>query len=366
MKKVAHLTSVHYRYDTRIFLKQCASLSANGFSVSLIVADGRGNECVNNLTIVDVGSSKSRLDRILNAPNKVLLKAIEIDADIYHLHDPELIPIGIKLKKLGKKVIFDAHEDVAKDILSKTYLKGTQKIISRLYSFYERWACKRFDIVIAATPHIRDNYIAIGVNSIDINNYPLLGELAVNEINWSLKEKKVCYVGDITRIRGFLQAVEAMGLVNSDIKLQLVGKFSDVEAEILAQEMVGWSNIQVLGFLGRKEVSQVLEHCVAGLVNFLPSPNHIDAQPNKMFEYMSAGVPLIASDFPLWKTIVEENSCGICINPLDSGEIAAAIDYLINNPLEAEKMGRNGQEAVEKKYNWLIEEKKLLDVYKNL
>ncbi|MBD3768073.1 MAG: glycosyltransferase, partial [Gammaproteobacteria bacterium] len=103
-----------------------------------------------------------------------------------------------------------------------------------------------------------------------------------------------------------------------------------------------------------------------GLVTFLPAPNHIDAQPNKMFEYMSAGLPIITSIFPLWREIVEGNQCGLCVDPLDPQAIGEAIQYLIDNPVEAEQMGKNGRQAVEQKYNWTIEEQKLLDLYAGL
>jgi glycosyltransferase involved in cell wall biosynthesis len=104
----------------------------------------------------------------------------------------------------------------------------------------------------------------------------------------------------------------------------------------------------------------------AGVVTFLPAPNHIDSQPNKMFEYMSAGLPIITSNFPLWKEIVEGNSCGICVNPLESKEIAEAIEYIVSHPKGAEQMGQNGKRAVLEKYNWQVEEKKLFEVYEEL
>jgi glycosyltransferase involved in cell wall biosynthesis len=364
---IVHLTSAHARYDTRIFLKMCSSLAAHGYNVSLVVADGLGDETKNGVTIVDAGAKTGgRLSRMTKTVRRVFATAKALDADIYHLHDPELIPIGLKLKRLGKIVIFDSHEDVPKQMLGKPYLNvPLRRLIGQTFGLYESFACKQLDAIIAATPFIRDKFLTINPNSIDINNFPMLGELQTS-MGWSDKSKLVCYVGGIAEIRGIREVVRAMEHVRSGTRLQLGGKFSEAKVEHEVKTFPGWQAVDELGFLDRRGVRSLLGCSIAGLVTLHPVINYIDALPVKMFEYMSAGIPVIASHFPLWQDIIEGNDCGLCVDPMNPQAIAQAIDFLINNPERAQQMGENGYKAVQEKYNWGIEEQKLIDLYQKL
>jgi glycosyltransferase involved in cell wall biosynthesis len=364
--KITHLTSAHPRYDTRIFIKMCSSLAMNkNYEVSLIVADNKGDEVKNDVKIFDVGKKNGRLNRILKTTKNVYKKALKLNSDIYHIHDPELIFIGLKLKKLGKKVIYDAHEDVALQILSKSYMNiFLRKIFSKAFLIFEKFAFKKFDYIITATLHIKDKFLKINKNCIDINNYPKLEEFDIS-LKEDLKENIFCYIGSIAEVRGIKEIVCAMEFV-SDAKLLLAGDFreKDVEAEVKTYN--GWEKVKELGFVDREGVADVMNRSKAGLVTLHPIINYQDALPVKMFEYMASGLPVIASNIPLWQSIIDDAKCGICVDPLNPKEIADAIEYIMTHPVEAKIMGENGKKAVIEKYNWRLEETKLFSIYEEL
>lgn len=249
--------------------------------------------------------------------------------------------------------------------MSKPYLNFIiRKLLSTTYSLYERWSCAKLDGIIAATPFIKRKFERLNCNVVEIMNYPLLGEF--NNLHFGEKTKmdEVCYVGGITGIRGVSEMIQAIGIAAGETRLNLCGTFSDPAGKNECKELVGWSRVNDLGQLNRVGVADVLARSRAGLVTLHPVANYIDALPVKMFEYMAAGVPVIASNFPLWKSIVESNNCGICVDPLDSSDIASAINYFTQNSALAIKMGLNGRRAVIEFYNWGIEERKLLDFYR--
>ena len=295
---------------------------------------------------------------------EVYRKALGVDANIYHFHDPELIPIGLWLKYKGKKVIYDVHEDVPRQNLSRPYIPVVlRKPISGIIEALEAFSARRFDGVVTATPFINRRFLELGANAVNINNYPLASEFALAENQWENKEKAVCYVGKMIKIRGAFEMLEAIG--KTKCRLLLAGYF-DIGLEDKLKQLPGWRQVEALGFVGREGVMATMARSVAGLVLLHPTINYLDALPIKMFEYMSAKIPVIASNFPLWKEIVEGAECGICVDPLNPEEIAEAIQFIVEHSAEAEQMGKNGRKAVEERYNWSMEEKKLLRLYEEI
>ena len=360
---IVHLTSVHPRGDTRVFHKMCRTIAAEGHRVTLVVADGRGDETRDGVKILDVGRFRGRMARVLGAPTRVYKRALTLDADIYQLHDPELLPIGLRLKAKGRRVLFDSHEDVPQQIRSKSYINPLLRdAISAAMSRFESFVGRRLDGVIAATPHIHAKFEAMGIRSVAVKNYPLLSEFPAAP-DRSVAQNAVCYVGGISGVRGILELVEAAGHLSTEARINLAGSFENPALREACTARPGWGRFNELGFLDRTGVNATLAGSLAGLVTLHPTNAYVMSLPVKMFEYMAAGLPVIASDFPLWRSIIEENACGVCVDPMDPVAIARAIDRLVMNPEEARRMGENGRRAVLTRYNWSAEKPILLDFY---
>jgi len=365
MKTVCHLTSVHQPNDVRIFHKECSSLAKSGFNV-FIVATNCVSEIKNGVNIAGVNTIYgNRFSRIFFTSRKVYKKGLSINAAIYHIHDPELLPFALKLKRKGKKVIYDVHEDVPKQIMSKYWInKFFRTFLSVTFRWYEDYVAKRLDHIITATPYIRNRFIQLNTNCTDINNFPLLSEV-LTDSDWATKKNEICYTGGISAIRGIDILIDALDTVEG-VRLNLAGSYSEDSYRETLKTKASWNRVNEYGFVDRKEVASIMGKSKAGVVTFLPEPNHINAQPNKLFEYMSAGIPVIASDFPLWKEIIKTTDCGICVDPESATEIANAIRQLTTCNDRAKQMGDNGRKAVQSKYNWSIEEKKLIAIYNSL
>ncbi len=365
--RIAHVSSVHKPYDSRIFLKECRSLANRGYNVYYVVRHEK-DEMIDGVNIVGIEKRKGRLARMFRTVWDIYGKTLIINPQIVHFHDPELIPIGLLFHIHGKKVIYDVHEDLPRQILAKNYIHSLFKHPMSWMASILEWVSTRtyIDRVVVVTEKIAKRFPQN--KTILLQNYPLLDELVCDEpAPYRSRPNNVIYVGGISRIRGALDNIKAFEKVKDEsCRFVLVGGFESTAFEQECRRMKGWGKVDYLGWLDRSQVRASLDSSRIGLVLFHPVPNHIEAQPNKLFEYMSAGIPVIASDFPLWRRIVETAGCGILVDPKDSSQIATAIDRLIENENEAEQMGKAGRKAVLEGYNWAYEERKLIGLYEGL
>lgn len=290
-RKVCILTSVHPPFDFRIFHKEAKSLARAGYDVTLIAQHGK-DEIVDGIRIVPLSKPKDRLERMARTVWLVYRKALEIDADIYHFHDPELIPIGILLKRLAKKVIYDVHEDVPRQTFSKNWIpKIIRYPVALAMGALEWGAAKSFDAIVPATPKIAERFPT--KKTVVVQNFPIGAELvARSTIPYEQRALSFAYVGGIATIRGAIEMISAFDCLHdiTGARLELAGEFSPSSLEDTLRALPGWTLVHYHGQVSRAQVARILGGVRAGVVLFHSLPNHIDAQPNKMFEYMSAAV----------------------------------------------------------------------------
>lgn len=365
---IIHITTVHQRMDTRIRLKQTATLArVLDTEVKLFVQDGLGDEWVEDgcLLIHDTGKrSENRIARMTLGAWRMFNAVRKARPTIAHFHDPELIPWSMLIRLLGIRVVYDVHEDLPRQIVSKNYIPAlARRPLAFAVGLVERFGSLFFDAIATATPSITERFPED--KTVCVQNFPLPAEFSsMSTSPQSERSKKFAYVGGISEIRGTRQMLQAIDMLPGEgVRLEMRGKFMPTEHQNQMQKEPGWARVNFAGWASRPEVADLFEGVRAGLVLYLPVPNHINAQPNKLFEYMAGGLPVIASDFPLWRQIVETEKCGLLADPNDPIAISKAMRWIFDNPQEAEEMGRRGRQAVENRYNWDAEAEKLVDLY---
>lgn len=361
---ICHITTVHPSKDTRIFHKECVSLVNAGHKVTLLVGNGEDEE-LHGVSIKGVGVNYTgMMGRFLKSGKALYRAAVREGADVYHFHDPEFLRYAVQLQRSGAKVIYDVHEDLPRQVLHKHYLsKPLANLISFLVERYENKISSKLDAILTATDHITDRFKTVNPSTYSVKNYPIL-DPNLKLRPFSEKKPQACHIGALTKERGINELVMAME--KSEFKLQLAGQFFPAEMEEEISRTEGWNNIIYHGFVDRDKVNDILSECMVGTVTLHPIINYLDALPVKLFEYMAAGIPVISSNIPLWKGIIEEAGCGVAVDPYDPEAISRAMNEILSDPEKAEEMGRNGREAVEREFNWTAEEEVLLEVYSQL
>lgn len=375
MKKVCHLTSVHFRYDNRILKRECVSLAENGYDVSLVVNDDRPDEVFRKVNIMSTGLSNNgnRLKRICMGVAAVYKKGLEVDADVYHIHDPELLLVATRLKRRGKRVVFDSHELYTIQIKNKSYLpRLVREAIAKVYYKYETYISKRIDGVIVPFPIERsgvDNkYSFVGRSRVIgyVNNYPRKEEINYRSRDYLNVNRTICYTGSLTYERGIKHIIQAAKKTN--VKLYLAGKFSPVSFKEEMTSIIDNKNIIYEGYLDIEELNRIYCDSYIGMCTLLPVGQYDKAGnlSTKVYEYMGMGMPIIISDFPYNRKFIDKYQVGVLVNPNSVEDIANKVDYILSHPKIAQEMGELGRRVFIKKYNWDAAERVLLKVYQSL
>ena len=369
MIRIVHSTNVHPRGDTRIRIREAGTIAKlMGEPVALLVQDGKG-DCLEEdgqIRIIDSGPPPAGRPARMTLGVYRMWRAIRsLHPQLVHFHDPELMPLAVLLKCFGHQVVYDVHEDLPRQVLTKYWLPSLmRRPVSWVMSVCEWLAAHVFDAIITATPKIAERFPPR--KTISVQNFPILDELVKTEVvPYQERQEQFAYIGGLTRERGVCEMVNAMTHIG-DCRLCLAGGFQPVGLRSEIETLSGWQQVVYFGWADRAQVADILGAARAGLVILHPTSRYLDAYPTKMFEYMSVGLPVIVSDFPLWRRIVDDAGCGLPVDPMDPQAIARAMRWILDHPAEAEAMGRRGRAAVEKDYNWETEAEKLVTLYRRL
>ncbi|MBS3913281.1 MAG: glycosyltransferase [Bacteroidetes bacterium] len=365
--KICHLSSVHLALDTRLFYRFCQSLSQH-YDVTLIAVHPK-KEIRNNIAIIPFRRFKNKILRVLVTWFLMLVKALKVNARLYHIHDPELIPCGLFLKIFGKKVIFDIHENIAEDIFDKPWIQN-KKLLHSFFLFFERLAIKNFWIFLAENSY-EPRYKAMGANYEIVLNYPDLKFFHAYENVNRNPVPRIFYIGILLRSRGIIEIAEAIYILKlrgTEVHFDIVGElYTGLDAELDALPFISEIKKQ-LHFHGRLPLEQGYEisrNAAIGMCIIHPMKNSIGSYPTKMFEFMAIGLPQIVSNFPLYESVAVGHHCGISADPKNPEDIANAIENLLQNPTTMRLMSENGLKEIGQ-YSWDSQFQKALLVYQKL
>lgn len=359
--RICHLSTVHGPFDARIFHKECRTLASAGHEVFFVVPHGRDEES-SGVRILALPVPGNRAVRMSYTMAAAFFRVLSTGAQVVHFHDPELIFLAAVFRLLGKTVIYDVHEDVPKDILDKEWVGSlaVRKAVAFVAGAVEKFAARFvFDAVVAATPFIGSKFKRCFV----IRNLPIL---SLAEEFEAVKVADggpplIVYSGGLTRIRGVRNMISAMEHVAGRARLLLMGEWEDEDFRRECEALAGYRHAIYAGFIPYGKHFAHIRSGIAGIINFLPLPNHEDALPNKPFEYMACGLPTVMSDFRYWREVFRP--CAVFADPNDPRDIAAKIISIVDNAKLRKYLSDNSSRMIAGEYSWEAESSRLIEFY---
>lgn len=363
MNKICHLSSHHSPFSIRIFKKQCSSLAKAGFKVHYVVP-GNGRKDVSGVEFHYVKKRNDLFGRAISNPYRTYLAAKNLNAKLYHFHDPELIFYAFLLKLRGKIVIYDIHEDLPAKIKDSNLKKIPliRNLVAWLADKLEKFFANKFDYNITVNENIAQKFPSKKTQI--ITNYPILNLLGNPEKTINNNPPIVVYAGLLTRIRGIKEMVEAMAIVKSRAQLLLLGSWRSKAYKEECMQSEGWKYCTYKGQLPLEDAYMMVKKSDIGIINFLPLENHLHSMPNKAFEYMAAGLPMVMSNFTFWEKLFSE--CALFSDPNNPKQLSEKIIAFATNDALRREMGLVSRKLIDDKYSWEKESEKLIDLYRSV
>lgn len=369
--RVVHF-AIHPPDDSRVFRRECRTLAEAGYDVTLITRHSRLRRVCDGIydgvTLKQVEPENTRLKEVTRTVWRLAREVHRTDADLYHFHDPELLLLGLSLRLKGKMVIYDSHENAAEQISHARWISPLLRGILRpMFRMLESFVARRMSAIVAAREDVAQRFAPVNQRVVLVGNYARLADFPM-AARVSRDYSKVVNFGGINPGTCTEQVIDALAMLPESVPCKMVLAGLTFSAELLQslKQKPGWKAVEFLERVKHVDVVDQSRSAAVAIVLYSPEPNHYSIGSNRLFEAMAAGTPVITSNFPEFKKLVNGMQCGMTVDPMKPTEIREALEYLLTHPEEAAEMGRRGQRAFQEVFNWEKERKKLLNLYSEL
>lgn len=388
---VCHLTPLERLRDERAFTRESLPTQAYGLR-AVIVGPHAQSGLVEEVEFIPIAKSRNRAHRLLTAA-RIITTALKQRADIYHVHNPELIIAGIVLKLVfRKKVIYDTREDFPSMMLTKTYLpRSLRKPMSKIVSRFEKFAARMLDGVITADagslrplartgnskklvfynfPNLRYFPEKAGMASEVSRSQPCSGFGSLGAPTSTAKAYDLVYRGGLSERAGTFELLKAVHLLrqrNISARLLLFGYTDDRKSGAAITNSIRNLGIEDLvtlgGLIPHEKMAETLSLARIAVCPLQKTPKFLNNIPVKVFESWACGLPVIATDLPPIRPFFGRRRLGLLVKPGDPQELADAIVFLMSSPNLAQEFGCRARQVVAERYNTSVEVRKLISFY---
>jgi glycosyltransferase involved in cell wall biosynthesis len=367
MKRVLLISTVHPSTDPRIMYKIAPSLQGH-YEVFCALPQMRDG-LQEKLHLISLPKFGRLLPRVLFAHPIALVKCLRLRADIVHIFVPELIPLAMLFQWAGAKVVYEVQENLFKKFAIKRY--NNSLVFKKLFRFFDKLARRKFHCIFTDDAYLNE-YQNLAKPFTVIHNYVSLPVVdALSHAGAGGQRPGLFYLGVVSMERCLDTMTNAVAILKRDYPdchLHLFGpvRVDKEELEAIAGYREAKDNITFHGYTDQKVALKYAGQAVAGIALLKPVADYPESFPTKLFEYMALKLPVITSDFPLYKQIVADSGSGFCISPYDTEALHDALQCCISDNALRLQMGNNGRKVTETCYNWASEEAKLLSFYNDL
>lgn len=363
--RVCHVSTVHSGLDPRIFWKECVSLTSVGYRVTLLAPDIPSG-IVQGVVCIPLRHETRRWARpFMGFP--VFWRVLRLHPRIAHFHDPELIPVAVALRVFGLKTIYDAHEDLPKQLGDKAWAKG--HFFRMALKAYAAWLeqCLRW---LSAVIYVVDEQTESRANSrtVMVRNFPRQDLFAIGDTHGNLTKSPldVVFVGGLSRGRGIRELIDAVGMLpDGQVHFLLVGSWESGEFREECEESDGWSRVEDVDEVAYTAIPGILRGADIGVHCPRRGANMDRSIPLKVFEYLASELPMVLTDIPFWHELFGD--VPLYVTDPSAACIAAALTKLINDPAGRSERARQGLALLQKNgWYWEQESAKLLTLYGDL